>query len=272
VRDAQRRKRLATIGTVLAIGLGAFFVSIPLMSGLLARLVPTSVEAKVGDQMMDELAKSGKFCRSEAGLAALDGLVDRLAATTDGTYDFEVYVADDEVLNAFAAPGGHIVIYRSIIEEAEQPEEVAGVLAHEMAHVTEGHPRRGMVEALGYGVFRLLTPGDDNIGAELVKSALTNRYSRDDELDADRTGVEMLNAAGIDSRGLAAFFDRLAAQGQEVPGALEFLSTHPTGDNRKGNLEGLTKEGAPAMTAEEWKALQAACEDTGEPKPVGTAI
>jgi predicted Zn-dependent protease len=272
VHDPRRRKRLATIGTVLAIALGAFFLAIPLMSGLLAKLVPRAVEEKVGEQMMDELGKNGKFCRSEAGLGALDRLVDRLAATTDGTYDFKVYVANDEVLNAFAAPGGHIVIYRSIIAEAEHPEEVAGVLSHEMAHVTEGHPRRGMVEALGYGVFRLITPGDDNIGAELVKSALASRYSRDDELAADRVGVEMLNAAGIDSRGLTAFFDRLAAKGQEIPGALEFLSTHPAGETRKSALEGLTKEGGPAMTDEEWTALKAACEDTGEPKAVGTAI
>jgi predicted Zn-dependent protease len=255
---------------VLAISLGAFFLAIPLLAGVLAKLVPMSVEAKVGQQMMDELSKGEKFCRSEAGLAALDGLVDRLSATTEGDYEFKVYVANDDVLNAFAAPGGHVVIYRTIIEEAEKPEEVAGVLAHEMAHVTEGHPRRGMVEALGYGVFRLVTPGDDNIGAELVKSAFANRYSRDDELEADRSGVGMLNAAGIDSRGLSVFFDRLSAKGQEVPGALEFLSTHPTGETRKAELEGLTKEGAPALTDEEWAALKKACEDTGEPKAVGT--
>jgi predicted Zn-dependent protease len=272
VRDPKRKKRLATIGTVLAIGLGAFFLAIPLLSGVLAKLVPASVEAKIGEQMMDELAKNGKFCRSEPGLAALDGLVDRLAATTDGKYAFNVYVANDEVLNAFAAPGGHVVIFRGILEEAEKPEEVAGVLAHEMAHVTEGHPRRGMVQALGYGVFRLITPGDDNIGAELVKSAFANRYSRDDELEADRTGVGMLNAAGIDSRGLTVFFDRLSAKGQEIPGALEFLSTHPSGETRKAELDGLTQAGAPALTDEEWAALKAACQDTGEPKAVGTAI
>ncbi len=271
MRDPKRKKRLTILGTVLAVSLGAFFVSIPLLAGPLSRLVPASVETKVGQQMLDEMAKNGKFCRSEAGLAALDGLVDRLAATTDGTYAFKVYVADDEVLNAFAAPGGHIVIYRSIIEEAERPEEVAGVLAHEMAHVTEGHPRRGMVKALGYGVFRLITPGEDNIGAELVKSALVNRYSREDELQADRTGVEMLNAAGIDSRGLTAFFDRLAAKGEEVPGALQFLSTHPSGDKRKAELEDLIREGAAAMSDDEWAALRKTCEDTGDPQPVGTA-
>jgi predicted Zn-dependent protease len=82
----------------------------------------------------------------------------------------------------------------------------------------------------------------------------------------------MLNRAGIDSRGLPVFFDRLAAKGQEIPGALEFLSTHPTGDTRKSHLDGLTKEGAPAMTDDEWASLKQVCDDTGEPKPVGTAI
>jgi beta-barrel assembly-enhancing protease len=270
VSDPKRSKRLATIGTVLAITLGLFFLAIPLMAGFLAKLVPKSVEQKIGDQMMDELAKGEKFCRGDAGLAALDRLVDKLAATTDGDYTFEVYVANGDVLNAFAAPGGHVIIYRSIIEEAEAPEEVAGVLAHEMAHVTEGHPRRGMVQALGYGIFRLITPGDDNIGAELVQSALSNRYSRDDELEADNAGVGMLNRAGIDSRGLPTFFDRLEAKGEQMPGALEFLSTHPTGENRKAALKDVIQEGEPAMSPEDWAALKSACEETGEPKAVGS--
>ena len=268
--DPKKRKRLALIGTILAVVLGVFFLSVPLLAGPLSMLVPASVEDRVGGEMIDELAKTTQFCRSDAGLAALDGVVDKIAATTDGTYTFKVYVANDEVLNAFAAPGGHIVIYRSIIAEAESPDEVAGVVAHEMAHITEGHPARGMVQALGYGVFGLLTGGEDGVGARLVKTAITSTYSRDDELDADRSGVEMLNAAGLDSHGLNSFFDTLDAKGQEIPGALEFLSTHPTGDNRKEQLKDLVKDGTPAMTNAEWAALQQVCQQTGDPKPVGT--
>lgn len=267
--DARRKRRLAIIGTILAVGLGLLFLSVPLLSGFVSRFVPTSVESTVGAQMIEELGKETEFCQDPEGLAALDDLVESLSEQTDGTYEFRVYVADQEVLNAFAAPGGHIVLYRSIIDEAETPEEVAGVLAHEMAHITEGHPARGMVESMGYGFFQLFTPGEENIGADLVKSAVTNHYSREDELEADRSGVDILNAAQLDSQGLLAFFDRLSDQGQEIPGALEFLSTHPSGETRKEALAEHVVEGKPALTPQQWSALGNVCKKTGSAVYVG---
>jgi len=266
--DARRKRRLAALGTFLAVSIGVLFLSIPFLSGFVARFVPASVEATIGAQMIDELGKETEFCQGAEGLAALDTMVEALAAQTDGTYEFRVYVADQEVLNAFAAPGGHIVLYRSIIDEAESANEVAGVLAHEMAHVTNGHPARGMVEAMGYGVFRLFTM-DESMGAELVKATVTNHYSREDELEADRDGVDLLNTAGLDSRGLFAFFDRLSSRGQEIPGALEFLSTHPSGDTRKKALRDRVAEGKVSLTDEQWKALRGVCQETGTAMYVG---
>ncbi len=266
--QARRKRRLAALGTFLAVSIGLFFLAIPFLSGFVSRFVPASVEATVGSQMIDELSKETDFCQESEGLQALDILVEALAAQTDGTYEFRVYVADQELLNAFAAPGGHIVLYRSIVEEAGSAEEIAGVLAHEMAHVTNGHPARGMVEAMGYGVFRLFTV-DDSMGAELVKSTVVNHYSREDELDADRSGVELLNAANMDSRGLLAFFDRLSDRGQEIPGALEFLSTHPSGETRKNALENYVSEAKPVLTDAQWKALRTVCQETGPAVYVG---
>lgn len=266
--NARRKRRLAALGTFLAISIGLSFLAIPFLSGFVSRFVPASIEATIGSQMIDELGKETDFCQESEGLQALDMLVESLAAQTDGTYEFRVYVADQEVLNAFAAPGGHIVLYRSVVEEAETPEEVAGVLAHEMAHVINGHPARGMVEGMGYGVFRLFTV-DDSMGAELVKSTVVTHYSREDELDADRSGVELLNAAKIDSRGLLAFFERLSDRGQEIPGALEFLSTHPSGETRKAALESYVHEAKPALTDAQWKALRTVCQETGPAVYVG---
>lgn len=267
--QSRRSRRLTIIGTVLAVLLGAFFLAVPLLSGLVAKLVPASVEATVGKQMIDDLAENTMFCRDDAGLAALDSMVDRLAEQTDGTYEYRVYVADQDVLNAFATPGGHIVIYRATIEQAESADEVAGVLAHEMAHIREAHPARAMVESLGYRVFGLLSMNDDNLGAEMLSSAITSHYSREDELAADRTGVEMLNGAGIDSRGLNAFFDRISDSESTVPGALEFMSTHPPGVERKAALEQLTAEGEPALDGHDWEALKSVCDVTGEALYVG---
>jgi predicted Zn-dependent protease len=257
------------IGTILAIALVVFFLSIPLLSGVLARFVPAGVQDKAGRMVVDQVGETSKFCTDDAGLAALDGLVDELAAKSDGT-KFQVYVVDEKVMNAFAAPGGHVVIFSSIIESAETPEEVAGVLAHEMAHVIEGHPNEGLVRALGYGIFGLLAPGGGDIGPEVAKAVITGAYSRDDELDADRVGVGLLNDAGIDSRGLARFFQRMHEAGDDVPGALELVSTHPTGEHRTEAVRPIEKAGDAALSAEGWQALRNVCSTRGGAKSVGS--
>lgn len=270
--DAAKSRRLATIGTILAISLGVFFLAVPLLSGVLGRFVPHSVQDPVGRQVIDAARGDARYCNDPEGLKALDALVDRLDAATDHDAPFRVYVVDDEVLNAFAAPGGHVVLFHEIIERSKDPQEVAGVLAHEMAHEIESHPASGLVETVGYGVFALLVPGGGDLGSEVVGSIVTSKFSRDDELEADRRGVELLNAAGIDSRGLARFFDTMAEEGEEIPGALEFLSTHPTGSNRQAQVANLQKEGAVALDDAQWRALRNICASTSaDPVAVGSS-
>ena len=251
---------------MLAIFLLVAFVAFPLFSGVVAPLVPQRVVDAVGAEMIKDAASKGNFCVAPEGEAALERLVQRLAANA-GDHEFKVYVSDQEVINAFAAPGGHIVLYQPIIAQASSAEEVAGVLAHEMGHVEEDHPTQALVEAVGYGIFNAMTPGEPET-EQVAQAVLTNHYSRNHELDADRHGVALLNAAGIDSRGLFSFFDRIKEAGDEVPGAVEFLSTHPSGEARRENLEDVASEGEPALTEAEWAALQAICSQTGSPKPI----
>lgn len=260
-----RGQNLARIGTIIAVVLLVLAVSLPLWSGLLARFLPRSVEASVGDSLVASLPQE-QFCRGDQGLAALDRVVQRLAEAAGSEEEFQVFVVDADVFNAFAAPGGRIVLFRPIIESAEDPAEVAGVLAHEMAHVLERHPSKAIVQALGYGIFGLLNPGADTVGSDAAQALMTNHYSRNDELDADRVGVEMLNAAGYDSRGLMAFFTRLEQLGAKIPGALEFLSTHPTGDRRAAALQGLARDGSVVLDDEGWAALRSVCKETGQPR------
>lgn len=262
----KRSRRLAFIGTLLAILLLVGFVSFPLLSGIVAPLVPQQVEDAIGAEMIKGTAEEGSFCTDAEGVAVLEELVRRLAKEADDR-TFKVYVSDQEIVNAFAAPGGHVVIFKPIIDQADGPDEVAGVLAHEMGHIVERHPAESLVEAVGYGIFGMLTPGDGD-HEEVAKSLLTNHYSRGDELDADRAGVELLNAAGIDSRGLFSFFERLKEDGDDVPGAVEFLSTHPSGETRKANLEEVAHAGEPALSEKDWAALQAICSESGPPEPI----
>lgn len=265
-RRRERSRRLAVIGTMLAIFLLVAFISFPLFSGLVAPLVPQRVVDAVGAEMIKDTASQGSFCVEPEGRAALERMAARMATHADD-HELKIYVSDQELLNAFAAPGGHIVIYQPIITQAEGPNEVAGVLAHEIGHVIEDHPTKGLVEAVGYGIFSAMTPGGDDT-KQVAKSLLTSHYSRNDELDADHRGVELLNAAGLDSRGLFSFFDRIKQAGDEIPGAVQFLSTHPSGDARREALEGVAAEGEAAMSPEDWAALQKICSKTGLPEPI----
>lgn len=265
MRRRNRGQTIAQIGTFIAVMLLIVAVSLPLWSGLLARVLPRDFEASVGNSLVSSLQQD-HFCRSDAGLGALDELVRHLAEGAKVENEFRVYVVDAEIVNAFAAPGGSIVLFRPIIEKAQNPGEVAGVLAHEMAHVIERHPAKAVVQAMGYGILGLLNPGAEMVGSDAAQAIMTNHHSRNDELDADRVGVEMLNAAGHDSRGVVSFFARLEATGQEIPGALEFLSTHPTGAHRVAALEALVRDGTPVMDDDAWSALRSICEQTGSPR------
>lgn len=267
-----RRRRIAALGTVLAIALFVLFVTLPFASGFVARVVPRAVERAVGAQMVQRVAETSYFCRDPEGLAALQELVDELVSGIEDGHEFHVYVVDDNHLNAFAAPGGHIVLNRAVIDQAQHAEEVAGVLAHEMAHVIEGHPTRGMVEGLGYGIFKFIVPGNSlMIAPKMLEDLLTSHHSRADELAADRRGIEILNSAALDSRGFTAYLERLRAKGPTIPGAADYFSTHPSGDLRRSAIEPLAREGNPPIPAATWRRLKGICARMGEPAFVGTA-
>jgi beta-barrel assembly-enhancing protease len=269
VNDRKKRsRRLAIIGTVLAVSLLVFILALPLLSGLAAPMVPNSVQEPVGAKMVEITAGQAQFCRDEKGLAALKHLAEELAAADESDVDYKIYVSSAEVVNAFAAPGGHIVLFRPIIDKADSPNEVAGVLAHEMGHVVEHHPAQGLVEAVGYGLFTLLVPGAGQDSAMLAHKLMSNKYSQGDELEADEVGVNMLNRAGIDSNGVVAFFKKLEAISGSTPSALEFLSTHPAEGRRIEALQNAIKAGRPALDDEQWAALRQVCQSTGAPQAI----
>lgn len=266
--DAKRKKRIARFGTFLAVALLVGFVTFPLVSGFAAPFVPPTIQDPIGAQMVEATAAQSALCSGAEGRAALERLATRLAKASGSNERFKIYVADSAVINAFAAPGGYIVLYRAIIDTADSPDEVAGVLAHEMAHVVENHPAKGVVEALGYGVFGILIPGARADSSALAKTLLASAHSRDDELEADRVAVEMLNRAGLGSRGLLGFFATLDKGGATIPGALAFVSTHPSAASRSTQLESMVRDGEAPLSDQEWTAVRKICAETGSNAPI----
>ncbi len=263
------RRTAAWIGGV-AVVLWLAFVLANRLTGPLAHVIPTSWKAALGDASVEQLitllrsekqGNTGAICRREGGTAALDALVDRLAAAADGKEAFTVRVADLEMINAFAAPGGRIVLLRGLIAAAHTSDEIAGVLAHEMAHALENHPTKAVIRVIGvHALIGAVTGGSRSadIAAGLGEVLIALRYSRANEADADRIAVAMLERAGIRTAGLAAFLERMAERRKDMPKAPSILSTHPATRDRIAALP--RRAGGPAMAEKEWLALRAICD------------
>lgn len=207
-----------------------------------ARALPVSVDKRIGDLAYKNMDVEGVELHDPAVIEAIQKMVDRLAphAITKGL-DFDVHVYKSPMVNAFALPGGKIVVFTGLIEKADTPEQVAGVLGHEMAHATLRHGLERVGQSLGMAAAITLLIGDTGgmvaAGADLFQMATVNSYGRAQEAAADAEGVRMLNAAGIDPAGLPKFFEMLKHEEGDIPDAIAWISTHPQHDERIKALE-----------------------------------
>ena len=212
-----------------------------------AEKVPVEWERKLGDLSFDQIKRREKIIDEPARMAEVRSIADRLLpAVKDAGYEFQFHIAENTNINAFAMPGGHVVIFTGLLDAAQSLEEVAGVISHELAHVTRRHSLRNILGAAGVAVLVQSIVGDSS-GMQAVilqggQSLLEQKFSRDFEREADDAGWNYLVAADIDPRGLINFFKRL--QKEEASGdsaglrnAMALLNTHPATQERIERLE-----------------------------------
>lgn len=213
----------------------------------IADRIPISWEEKVGDQAFEQVRRSGTLLTNSIWQTNVNEIVARLLPTVQSSgYTFKFHVMQDTNVNAFAMPGGNVVILTGLLEHAEKGEEVAGVLAHELAHVTRRHSLRNIIKSSGLLVLIQSLLGDTSglvaIAAEGSRYLLEQKFSRDFEREADDTGWTYLLAANIDPRGLTRFFEKMKIlvqqSGMEVmEGSLSLLNTHPASQERIDRLQ-----------------------------------
>ena len=224
----------------------------------LAPLVPQQWEERFGDAPIGMPGE--RVCSAPGTQAALAKLARTLAPETAPRLD--IRVIDIGLVNAAALPGGNIVIFRQLLTEAESPDEVAGIIAHEIAHVEERHVTQLMIRQLGLGMIVSAFGGPTGGSIESLMSA---GFSRGAEREADARAIEMLRRAGISPLPTARFFERLAAREArfgKVSAGLGYLSTHPLSAERRRKFEASAVRGEayrPVLSREEWEALVGAC-------------
>lgn len=230
----------------------------------IAGMLPDGLKSRIGQQVIDQMSEGRKVCENAPGRAAMDKLVARLSPGNSGD-EFKVTIVDWDLLNAFAAPGRRIVVTRELIAKSDGPDELAGVLAHEMGHGIALHPESSIVRSIGLAASVELVLGGGGLLTGLGLSLTQLAYSREAEREADEEGIALLREAGISPKGLSRFFRRVAVLEGEGSGGsgiskYDMLRSHPQTAERLKRVEAVAPYPAtPALSAAEWAALQRVC-------------
>ncbi len=246
----QTRAHAVALGfaTVMAVWTDAAIAQTQLKPGF--NLFSAQQDQEIGRQSADAAEKQLPMLRDASIDAYIDKIGERLAAVAPGesfNYQFKVVNASD--INAFALPGGYMYVNRGLIEAAKTEGQLAGVMAHEMAHVALRHgtsqASKAYVAQAGLGLLGGLVGKDDRSTEQRIASiggfglnALFLKYSRTAEEQADVAGAQMMAAAGYAPRDMADFFTVLAAEQQRNPSKVEqFFSSHPAPANRAARID-----------------------------------
>ncbi len=231
------------------------FVFMDKITGLVAEQVPTEWEEQLGKSAFGQYQVESNLVDSDEAKEALTALTDPLIkAVQDERYTYNVYISESSELNAFALPGGYIVLNAGLILAADSAEEVLGVMAHEISHVTEQHSIRNIIGATGtYALVQAMFGDVSGILATVVSAApllINQSYSRGFESEADEKGLELLQRANINPHGLISFFEKIIEEEKErmaqiededtrelMEQTLSFLSSHPATEDRIANME-----------------------------------
>lgn len=236
--------RRSVVAAVLALGLAS---AAPASAAI--NLFSQQQEIELGRRAAADAERQLPMLREGSVEGYVNAIVRRLAGATPGPrFPYQARVVNAADINAFALPGGHIYVNRGLIEAVRSEGELAGVLAHEMAHVAERHGTEQVTKAYGVqagaSILAQILAGRDRrlgIGEQLVGSlglsALMMKFSRDAENEADRVGARIMARAGYDPMAMASFFELLQAQRGRNPGAVaQFFSSHPSPGNRSANI------------------------------------
>lgn len=177
------------------------------------------------------------------------------------TADIQIHLFKDMEVNAFAIPGGHIVVNSALITYCDNPDMLAGVVAHEIGHIERGHIAKRFAREIGLSMVMMI--GGDNLGLikEIIHRLTSGKFDRGQESDADAAAVAYVQNAGIDPKPLARFFTKMSQLNGSMSGALEWVSTHPDSKERAKKIMQGKYSGAytPAIDSINWAYIVHEC-------------
>ena len=264
-----RRGVAAIIGWSVAATVSIIAVvlfGLPLAADRLAPLVPPAFERRLGDAADAQIKKlfGAKVCDNPAGEKAFVKLVTAIRESAGLDTSVQSGVLSSSIPNAFALPGGKVYLFNGLLAKAENADEIAGVLAHELGHLKHRDNMRGMIHDGATSFLVGLLFGDISGSSVLIfgsRTLVTSSHSREAEHNADSFAIETMHRLGRPAKPAGELLFRVT--GKERDKGLSIISSHPLTEDR---LARMTREDRPAskpplLTSEEWRALKSICND-----------
>lgn len=261
---------LMAVGLTVAPALSANQINLPDMGSPADAVLSKNEENRIGRAIMAQIRSSGEIVDDPQVTEYINEIGYRIAAqaNVDGKHEFTFFVVDSPVVNAFALPGGFIGVHTGLLEATRNEDELAGVLAHEVAHVTQRHiarrihsTQRQSILSTAIMLGAILAGAAGGASSDVMQGAIAVaqgtaaqqqiNFTRANEYEADRVGISALAAAGFDPQGMASFFEVISRGTTphefRVP---EFLRTHPVSSARIAEARGRARNYEPVHTAD----------------------
>lgn len=228
------RGALIGIAIFSAIAAILYFVLLPSLASYLASKIPVSTEIAIGDKFFESFIRNAEIDNEKSKV--LNNFASKIDFETE--YPLKFTVVKDKQVNAFALPGGNIVVYSGILDKVKSPEELAALLSHEVTHVKERHSLRGLTRNLAGSVFISLIFGDTASTSSILASKAEDLYqlgfSREMEKEADLNGLQIMYHNRLDPQGMVHLMERLNEEEkkQGTTKILSYLNSHPMTDER----------------------------------------
>jgi Peptidase family M48 len=257
----------AIIGWSLAAAVSIVAVvvfGVPLAADRLAPFVPAPLERRLGDVAEGQVKVmfGDKTCTNAAGQAAFNKLMTALREAAGMDTSIKSAVLLTPIPNAFALPGAKVYLLNGLLAKAENPDEIAGVLAHELGHLRHRDATRNLIYNGGTSFLIGLLFGDITGSGALIfasRSLVTLSYSREAEYNADTFAIDVMHRLGRSPKPMGELMYRVT--GKQVDKSLSILSNHPLTEDRLKRMseEDRPPSGPPLLTPEEWTSLKAIC-------------
>lgn len=226
--------------------------------------VSESTEKKLGDISWRLFCESERVYTENKILQPVDSLIQCICDYNNLKYEnIKLHVVKSDEINAFALPDDHLVVLSGLIEHCQNESELAGVLAHEIAHMSRKHVTQKLVKEIGLTVLIDFSMGgnDAGISRELIRLLSSTAFDRKQEQDADRLGVSYLIGANINPRPFGDFLKRLSEmEDDEGTGSPGWISTHPDLEQRAdfvwNKADQCNNEWEAVLSNEGWKSLK----------------